>query len=74
MKKGSLLLVTIAILFLLLGCPTIDKPPKLTIPDKKVDEGQVLQFDLKQYAEDKDKNSLAFTIVSGVYRSLYLLG
>ncbi len=66
MKKGSLLLVTIAILFLLLGCPTIDKPPKLTIPDKTVDEGQVLQFDLKQYAEDKDKNSLAFTIVSGV--------
>jgi peptide/nickel transport system substrate-binding protein len=55
-----------SIIFLLLGCPPVDKPPKLTIPDKTVDEGQVLQFDLKQYAEDKDKNTLVFTIVSGV--------
>ncbi|WP_334103374.1 Ig-like domain-containing protein, partial [Mesotoga prima] len=66
MKKASLLLVTIAVLFLLMGCPSVDKPPKLNIPDKTVDEGQVLQFDLKQYAEVKDKNTLVFTIVSGV--------
>ena len=61
-----LFLFLFSIIFLLIGCPTIDKPPKLTIPDKTVNEGQVLQFDLKQYAEDKDKNTLAFTIVSGV--------
>jgi len=54
------------VIILLSGCPTIDKPPKLNIPDKTVDEGQVLQFDLKQYADDKDKNTLVFTIVSGV--------
>ncbi len=55
-----------SIIFLLLGCFLVDKPPKLNIPDKTVDEGQVLQFDLKQYTEYKDKNALVFTIVSGV--------
>ncbi len=55
-----------SIIFLLLGCFLVDKPPKLNIQDKTVDEGQVLQFDLKQYTEYKDKNALVFTIVSGV--------
>ncbi len=68
--KSRLLLAALTgllvVIILLSGCPTIDKPPKLTIPDKTVDEGQVLQFDLKQYAKDKDKNTLVFTIVYGV--------
>ena len=62
----SALVGLLMVIILLSGCPTIDKPPKLNIPDKTVDEGQVLQFDLKQYADDKDKNTLVFTIVSGV--------
>jgi len=55
-----------SVIFLLLGCPSVSESPTLNIPNQTVDEGQVLQFDLKQYATDKNKNALTFTIMSGV--------
>jgi len=54
-----------SVIFLLLGCPSVSESPTLNIPNQTVDEGQVLQFDLKQYATDKNKNALTFTIMSG---------
>ncbi|HOI64330.1 MAG TPA: SUMF1/EgtB/PvdO family nonheme iron enzyme [Mesotoga sp.] len=58
--------VLFSTIFLLLGCPNVSESPTLNIPNQTVDEGQVLQFDLKQYAADKNINALTFTIVSGV--------
>ncbi len=55
-----------SVIFLLLGCPSVSESPTLNIPNQTVNEGQVLQFDLKQYATDKNKNALTFTIMSGV--------
>jgi|GEM_PF-3162652 len=66
MKNISLLLLTSVLLFLLLGCPSLEKPPTINIPDQTVDEGKVLQFDLKQYSKDENINSLVFKIVSGI--------
>ncbi|WP_292593947.1 hypothetical protein [Mesotoga sp. UBA5847] len=66
MKKISLLLLTSVLLFLLLGCPSLEKPPTINIPDQTVDEDQVLQFDLRQHCADENINSLVFKIISGV--------
>jgi len=61
-----ILVVISSILFLTTGCPSLERAPSLDIPNMEVEEDQVLQFDLIQYASDKDKKTLVFTIVSGV--------
>lgn len=66
LRSVFLFAVVFSVIFLLLGCPSVSESPTLNIPKQTVEEGQVLQFDLKQYATDKNKNALTFTIVSGV--------
>lgn len=66
--RGSIyiLVVITSVLFLTTGCPSLERVPSLDIPNMKVEEDQVLQFNLIQYTSDKDKETLVFTIVSGV--------
>lgn len=70
MKTGkfylTLLTMIFAIITLFTGCPNLEGLLTLEIPDKTVNEGEKLQFDLRKYATDKDKTSLAFSIVLGV--------
>ncbi len=67
MKTGrfhlTLLIVILTIIPLFAGCPNLEGLLTLEIPDKTVNEGEILQFDLRKYATDRDKTSLVFSIV-----------
>ncbi|HPD38543.1 MAG TPA: hypothetical protein PK411_09405 [Mesotoga infera] len=70
MKTGrfhlTLLIVILTIIPLFTGCPNLEGLLTLEIPDKTVNEGEILQFDLRKYATDRDKTSLVFSIVLGL--------
>ncbi len=44
----------------------VNRPPEISTPDSEVYEGQLLELDLSEYAEDPDGDDITFSLVSGV--------